>query len=364
MINPSSLFLADNYVASPPKKKVVTTPRKPPQDNENAAKLLFQQITSGHLISDAKRKSKKKSFVDYEENVMFDPEDESSDEEASLVISDSSESLQAALEHARTVKNQNRRLTETKIETTKSGQVKLKKVDRKDKKQKLSKITAYTLFARENRSRIQQSYPQLDFANVSKRLGEVWQALPQREKMQWKRKAQKQKGLNTVPMSSQQIVKPSKPLGRPSNASKAAAAAAAGQPFLSVRHNPANSINSRNKQLAAQIRVNLSSKTELMDERQITNYLFEPSKTITTSPIDVASCFKILGDSLNGIGMKLNNSDETLNESEALDLLLDSAVCAMSPLLCLTSLMPGLAGCNERVQRSLLDNVTFLMPGI
>lgn len=316
-------------------------------------------------MSDSKRKSKKKSFADYEEAMLFEPDGESSDEEASLVISDSSESLQAALEHAKAVKNPARRLTETKIETTKSGQVKLKKVDRKDKKQKSSKITAYTLFARENRSRIQQSFPQLDFANVSKRLGEVWQALPAREKMQWKRKALKQRGLNTVPISAPSLVKPNKPqIGRPSNASKAAAAAAAGQPFLSVRHNPANSINSRNKQLAAQLRVNLRSKTELLDDRQITNCLFEPSKTITTSPIDLASCFKILGDSLNGIGMKLNNSDENLNEGDALDLLLDSALCAMSPLLCLTGLMPGLAGCNEKVQRGLLDNVAFLMPGI
>ena len=296
--------------------------------------------------------------------MLFEPNGDSSDEEASLVISDSSESLQAALEHAKTVKNPARRLTKTKIETTKSGQVKLKKVDRKDKKQKSTKITAYTLFARENRSRIQQSYPQLDFANVSKRLGEVWQALPQREKMQWKRKAQKQKGLNAVPISAPSLVKPNKPqIGRPSNASKAAAAAAAGQ-FLSVRHNPANSINSRNKQLASQLRVNLRSKTELLDDRQITNCLFEPSKTITTNPIDLASCFKILGDSLNGIGMKLNNSDEHFNEGDALDLLLDSAVCAMSPLICLTSSLPGLADCNEKTQRGLLDNVAFLMPGI
>lgn len=171
----------DNYVTSPKKEKKLTTPRKAYQDNENAANLLFQQITSGHVSDNAKKRSKKKSYTDLAENVLFEP-DQSSDEETSLVISDSNESLQAALEHAKSVKNPNRRLTETKIETTKSGFVKLKKVDLKpDKKQKLSKITAYTLFARENRSRIQQSYPTLDFANISRRLGEVWQALPHRE---------------------------------------------------------------------------------------------------------------------------------------------------------------------------------------
>lgn len=128
------------------------------------------------------KRPKKRSYTDLAENVLFEP-NETSDEEASLVISDSNESLQAALEHAKSVKNPNNgRLTETKIETTKSGLVKVKKVDLKvDKKKKLSKITAYTLFARENRSRIQQSYPTLDFANISRRLGEVWQALPHRE---------------------------------------------------------------------------------------------------------------------------------------------------------------------------------------
>lgn len=310
------------------------------------------------MITDSKRKAKKKTFDDYEQDLEFDADETSSDEEASLVISDSSESLQAALEHAKAVKNPQHRLTETKIATTKSGQVKLKKVDRKDRKQKLSKITAYTLFARENRSRIQQSYPQLDFANISKRLGEIWQALPQREKMQWKRKAAKQKSLNTVPVSAQVVVRPPVKLGRPTNAERAAAGK-----FVSVRHNPANSINNRNKQLAAQLRVNLHSKTELMSDSQITNYLFEPSKTITTSPIDVASCFKILGDSFNAIGMKLNNSEATLSEGDALDLLLDSAVCAMSPLVCLTSLIQPQLG-NEQVHRGLLDNVAFLMPGI
>lgn len=115
---------------------------------------------------------KKRSYDDLAENLLFDPDDEEDSEETSLVITDSNESLQAALNHAKAIKNPNRRLTETKIDY-KSGMVKVKKVDCKpDKKQKLSKITAYTLFARENRSRIQQSYPQLDFANVSKRLGE------------------------------------------------------------------------------------------------------------------------------------------------------------------------------------------------
>lgn len=332
------------------------------KESENAANLLFQQITSGQ-VSDSKRKSKKKLYSDYEENVLFEPNDTSEDEEASLVISDSSESLQAALEHAKSVKIPLKRLTETKLETTKSGLVKLKKVDCKaDKKQKLSKITAYTLFARENRSRIQQSYPSLDFANISKRLGEIWRALPQREKMQWKRKAQKQKGLNTVSINNQTNYN-SKKQSKQINKSTTLVAA---PKFTSVRHNPGYSINYRNRnQAAVEIKVNLHSKTHLLNEKEITNYLFETGKPISSNPVDIASCFKILGDSLNAISAKLNSSvEKSFDENDALDLLLDSAICAMSPLICLTSLTPELNVCNENTKKALLDNVVFLMPGI
>lgn len=173
----------ENYVTTSVKEKKPATSKKSMyHDNENAANILFQQITSGHITDHSKKRTKNKSYNDLAENLLYEP-DQSSDEEASLVISDSNESLQAALERAKSVKNPNRRPTETKIEATKSGLVKLKKVELKSdkKKYKSSKITAYTLFARENRSRIQQSYPTLDFANISRRLGEVWQALPHRE---------------------------------------------------------------------------------------------------------------------------------------------------------------------------------------
>lgn len=172
--------------------------------------------------------------------------------------------------------------------------------------------------------------------------------------MQWKRKAQKQKGLN-----QQQQIKNNQTL-------KVAVHPHAQPQHKFVRHSAANSINNRYRNQQQEIKVNLHSKTRLLNNLQISSYIGDPqAKATATTVIDLASHLKILGDSFTAISSKLNcDAEESLNENEALDLLLDSAVCVLSPLVCLTKLIPELNGCNESTQKQLLDNVAFLMPGI
>lgn len=174
--------------------------------------------------------------------------------------------------------------------------------------------------------------------------------------MQWKRKAQKQKGLNQAQQQQTQNLKNQFQNQKLVNQ----------QQSKFVRHAPANSINNRYRNQAQEIKINLHSKTELFNDQHIQSLINDPqAKTLSTTVpavIDLASHLKILGDSLNAIGTKLN-SNELLTESDALDLLLDSAICAMSPLICLTNLTPELNGCLSS-QKQLLDNVAYLMPGI
>ncbi|XP_047222585.1 HMG box-containing protein 4-like isoform X3 [Girardinichthys multiradiatus] len=50
--------------------------------------------------------------------------------------------------------------------------------------------------------------------------------------------------------------------------------------------------------------------------------------------------------------------------SSSLSLLLDSLLCALAPLMCLTTQIPELASCTEHALASALENVAYMMPGL
>lgn len=64
----------------------------------------------------------------------------------------------------------------SKKKMMKDGKIVMGKAQRKDKGK--TRYTAYMLWAKEARHSISQSNPELDFASVSKRLGEMWANVP------------------------------------------------------------------------------------------------------------------------------------------------------------------------------------------
>jgi len=48
----------------------------------------------------------------------------------------------------------------------------------------------------------------------------------------------------------------------------------------------------------------------------------------------------------------------------SLSVLLDSMLCALGPLMCLTTHVPELNGCEERTHASTLNNIAYIMPGV
>ena len=48
----------------------------------------------------------------------------------------------------------------------------------------------------------------------------------------------------------------------------------------------------------------------------------------------------------------------------SLSVLLDSLLCAMGPLICLTQYVPELNGAREEDLKQIVDNVAFIMPGL
>lgn len=71
----------------------------------------------------------------------------------------------------------------------KDGKIVLGKAQRKDKGK--TRFTAYMLWAKEARQQISNSNPEMDFASVSKRLGEMWANVPANVKYNWKRRAKR-----------------------------------------------------------------------------------------------------------------------------------------------------------------------------
>ncbi|VEN62398.1 unnamed protein product [Callosobruchus maculatus] len=83
-------------------------------------------------------------------------------------------------------------------------------------------------------------------------------------------------------------------------------------------------------------------------------------------PIDVAAHLKLLGESLTIIGERLKEHEGQIAVSGSLSVLLDSLLCALGPLLCLTQQIPELQEncCSPEQLMSTLDNVAFIMPGL
>jgi high mobility group protein 2-like 1 len=251
-------------------------------------------------------------------------------EETSLVI---------ATEDLNKVKPKNKRsrqmkaLSDIKKEEKKSKKNKNLAEGQKPKK-KRSVITAYMLWSKEHRSKIQQTCPDMDFANVSKKLGEIWQAMPKNEKTQWKRKAQKLAGNGSSLIST-------------------------GKPKISTL----SKIKSKMNAAFGASRSALNS--DLLNNDDYSRYASNDEvRPIGTTPIDVSAHLRLLGESLTTIGQRLKEHSGQIAVSGSLSVLLDSTLCAIGPLLCLTKLDPKMDGCSHETHKKTLDNIAYIMPGI
>ena len=208
-----------------------------------------------------------------------------------------------------------------------------RKGHRKDKGK--PRFTAYMLWAKANRNRIIAENPGLDFASISKRLGEVWSSMPMSEKYSWKRKANHL----CVKMARQQHFQ----------AQREAAAAAAKK---TVRSPPtAAHISSPPSRVVDHVSPAAAAASG--------NY-----KVTGTEPLDCAAHLKLLGESLSIIGARLTEHEGQIAVSGSLSVLLDSLLCAVAPLLCLTQQVPELNGIPQENLTEMLDNIAYIMPGL
>lgn len=239
---------------------------------------------------------------------------------------------------------------------------KSKKDEDPEKEKKKRGPTAYMLWCNSMRPNVVHENPTLDFGSISKRLGEIWQALSDKEKMSWKKKAKKvamkqsgQTGListGKTPASKTVVT----PLGMkpkpPSAAPGIALAGPAGGDSL------VSDVQSLTSTSLVPVPVPGTSGRLAAPEDM---YMYKVSGT---TPVDAAAHLKLLGESLTIIGARLQEHQGQIAVQGSLSVLLDSLVCSLGPLLCLTNQIPELNGCDGDTHSQTLDNIAYFMPGI
>ncbi|ELT98126.1 hypothetical protein CAPTEDRAFT_128587, partial [Capitella teleta] len=189
--------------------------------------------------------------------------------------------------------------------------------------------TAYTMWCGFYRSKVVDSNPGIDFGSMSKRLGDIWQALPEKDKMAWRRKAKSlaSKGSTLISTGKQ----PAKKAAPPKNASSSTS-----QVLFSSSGNS-----------------HLISLPSTHDE-----------DSLNISPLMAAAHLKLLGESLGTIGARLQEHKGHIAVQGSLSVLLDSLICALGPLQCLANEIPELEGVAVTSARRTMENITYIMPGI
>ncbi|EDV34481.1 uncharacterized protein Dana_GF20942 [Drosophila ananassae] len=253
----------------------------------------------------------------------------------------------------------------------------------KDKEKVKQRFTAYSLWAREVRKKDLQD---LDFSNVARKLSEMWANVSNREKNAWKRKAK----LQATRAKSRDPASPTTPTQMASNGS-------ASQSGSGIQHETSfqnRATTSRTKKLAADRQQSAATAAALesstsQNTRRIStrsgrsNQAVSETETLSRislqqenaaaaaqqtsiEVIDAAAHLKLLGESLTVIGERLKKHNGHVALSGSLSVLLDSLLCSMGPLLCMTTQIPGLEN-KVQLSRNLaatLDNIAYVMPGL
>ncbi|XP_051987421.1 HMG domain-containing protein 4-like isoform X1 [Xyrauchen texanus] len=213
---------------------------------------------------------------------------------------------------------------------------KKKKKEEKDRekndkdKPKKKNMTAYHVFCKEYRVNINAEQPGLVFGELSKKLGEMWKQLPEKDKLVWRQKAQ----------------------------------------YFLHKQNKAEAMTVKRKPTTSESKIKGSSKAVGLGAgltpqgRSALGMSLSPARVPDIDPIDAAAHLQLLGESLSLIGHRLQETEGMVAVSGSLSVLLDSILCALGPLTCLTAQVPQLNGCPRSVLSNTLDNVAYIMPGL
>ncbi|XP_055626442.1 HMG box-containing protein 4 isoform X2 [Toxorhynchites rutilus septentrionalis] len=255
--------------------------------------------------------------------------------------------------------------------TEKSSKYKKMLKDGKRKDKGVRRFTAYMLWAKEARKQM-LSNPDLDFGTISKRLGEMWANVPSNQKYNWKRRAKRI--ANKFKQSNDKalelpFVKRYLHLGQ----SGSAGAAPSTPVTPTTSSGGSNGTHVRAKKMPQKANLSPTDSKSAIVSAHHHQSPDSPTKTGAHSkapgfqPTDVAAHLKLLGDSLTIIGERLKEHEGQIAVSGSLSVLLDSLLCSLGPLMCLSIHIPGLQTNTEHLKelfQNTLDNIAYVMPGL
>lgn len=214
----------------------------------------------------------------------------------------------------------------SKKKIMKDGKIVMGKAQRKDKGK--TRYTAYMLWAKEARQSISLANPDMDFASVSKKLGEMWANVPTNVKYNWKRRAKrlankikKSNGLKGAAAQPSKYMQQKYYLNKNSNSLPATPSTPLTknqkqvQKLLKSEKSKTQSITKSLKQGKKEKVTSPSSSgggykspasTSVSSTKNAVVCLNRP---LDLAPIDVAAHLKLLGESLINIGERLSQHE-------------------------------------------------------
>lgn len=222
----------------------------------------------------------------------------------------------------------------SKKKIMKDGKIVMGKAQRKDKGK--TRYTAYMLWAKEARQSISLANPEMDFASVSKKLGEMWANVPTNVKYNWKRRAKRL--ANKIKKSNGvkgQTPQPSKYMQQKYYLNKSSNNA--------IPATPTSTTLTKNQKQVQKLMKSEKSKSQMIGKVQkakekipspstssgsykspssstsMKNAIVPLNRPLDLAPIDIAAHLKLLGESLINIGERLSQHEVSLNYSEYLD---------------------------------------------
>ncbi|XP_015115235.1 HMG box-containing protein 4 isoform X1 [Diachasma alloeum] len=232
------------------------------------------------------------------------------------------------------------------------------KAQRKDKGK--TRFTAYMLWAKEVRQELLEQNSTMDFATISKRLGELWATVPNLEKYNWRKRAKRLASKPNAQAALKELAtwKFSPPS---STRKKFINKAVNGKPQKSPSPKKTPQLSSPPRSVKSPDFSPSSRHGKDAHDLSIGPGTF---KVAGTQPLDVAAHLKLLGESLTIIGERLKEHDGQIAVSGSLSVLLDSFLCALGPLMCLTQQIPEANGAEADTLSEVLDNIAYIMPGL
>lgn len=226
----------------------------------------------------------------------------------------------------------------------------------KAEKSKKKVLTAYQIFCKEYRLSILEEQPGLEFGDLSKKLADAWNQLPDGDKQVWRERAEylQHKRMKSESSASKHSKhsqpKPAKDTSKNKGVSS----------FPGVATPTTGTTSSVPKRSEPQV-LPAQNGTVLAPVAEVPP---SPLRDPEVDPIDAAAHLQLLGESLSLIGRRLQETEGMVTVSGSLSVLLDSVLCALGPLACLTAQVPELNGCPPHVLSNTLDNIAYVMPGL